>query len=41
MQQLADTRALSPAQVAQLSAGALGLLQEWCEVGWVVAGAPA
>jgi 50S ribosomal protein L16 3-hydroxylase len=37
MQQLADTRALSGAQVAQLSAGALGLLQEWCEVGWVVA----
>jgi len=37
MQALADARALSARQVAQLSAGALDLLNQWAEDGWVQA----
>lgn len=36
MRQLADARVLSEAEVAQLSAGALDLLNQWSEDGWVV-----
>jgi 50S ribosomal protein L16 3-hydroxylase len=35
MRLLADHRRLSAAQVAQLSAGALALLQDWAEEGWL------
>jgi len=37
MRQLADARVLSAAEVAQLSAGALDLLNQWAEDGWVAA----
>ena len=35
MRQLADTRELSVAQVAQLGADAQELLQQWCSAGWM------
>ena len=39
MRKLADERALSDAQVAAASAEARALLRDWCESGWVHAGA--
>ena len=35
MRQLADERALPPARVRRLSAGAAGLLRDWVAAGWV------
>jgi 50S ribosomal protein L16 3-hydroxylase len=35
MRQLADERALPPALVRRLSAGATGLLRDWVAAGWV------
>ncbi len=35
MKQLADSRALTAREVSGLSAGALDLLAQWCEDGWV------
>ena len=37
MRSLADRRGLSAAQVAQLSPGALALLEDWAEEGWLKA----
>lgn len=41
MRKLADERGLSDAQVAAASADARALLRDWCESGWVHAGAKA
>jgi 50S ribosomal protein L16 3-hydroxylase len=38
MRKLADQRALGPRELARASDGALALLAEWCEAGWVHAG---
>jgi 50S ribosomal protein L16 3-hydroxylase len=38
MRRLADRRALGPRELARASEGALALLSEWCEAGWVHAG---
>ncbi|MGJ3700683.1 JmjC domain-containing protein [Variovorax sp. AFSI2.2] len=38
MRRLADRRALGPRELARASEGALALLAEWCEAGWVHAG---
>ena len=38
MRRLADQRALGPRELARASEGALALLGEWCEAGWVHAG---
>jgi 50S ribosomal protein L16 3-hydroxylase len=38
MRKLADRRALGPRELARASEGALALLGEWCEAGWVHAG---
>ncbi|MDQ0012329.1 50S ribosomal protein L16 3-hydroxylase [Variovorax boronicumulans] len=35
MRKLADRRALGPRELARASEGALALLAEWCEAGWV------
>ncbi|MDQ0039825.1 cupin domain-containing protein [Variovorax boronicumulans] len=35
MRKLADRRALGPRELARASEGALALLGEWCEAGWV------
>ncbi|WP_432726237.1 JmjC domain-containing protein [Variovorax sp. W6] len=38
MRKLADRRALGPRELARASEGALALLGEWCEAGWLHAG---
>jgi len=38
MRRLADQRVLGPRELARASEGALALLGEWCEAGWVHAG---
>jgi len=38
MRRLADRRALGPRELSRASEGALALLAEWCEAGWVHAG---
>lgn len=38
MRRLADQRTLGPRELARASDGALALLGEWCEAGWVHAG---
>ena len=38
MRLLADRRSLGPADLASASAGALSLLESWCEAGWVHSG---
>jgi 50S ribosomal protein L16 3-hydroxylase len=38
MRRLADQRALGPRELARASDGALALLAEWCEAGWLHAG---
>jgi 50S ribosomal protein L16 3-hydroxylase len=38
MRRLADRRALGPRELARASEGALALLAEWCEAGWIHAG---
>jgi len=35
MRRLADRRALSAAEVARASEGAVELLRDWCEAGWL------
>ncbi|WP_431111779.1 JmjC domain-containing protein [Variovorax paradoxus] len=35
MRKLADQRALGPRELARASSGALALLAEWCEAGWL------
>jgi 50S ribosomal protein L16 3-hydroxylase len=35
MRRLADQRALGPRELARASSGALALLAEWCEAGWL------
>ncbi|HEX7865340.1 MAG TPA: cupin domain-containing protein [Variovorax sp.] len=38
MRKLADRRSLGPRELARASEGALALLSEWCEAGWLHAG---